>query len=199
MKRLLVVLSASVLAVASCKSSKKSNSSSENKDKATANQADDRKSASGSGSADEAKKESSTEAEGTGDDNSSSKEEDIRKLVRLNGGIRPANVRIDRIIKKYKKQKKNVPDKVWKEIRKKLEDEKQDFVDELVPIYDEHFTHEEIRRMVIFYESKAGQKFVKLLPQILSKTSKKIQKWSGGVVAEVTQYLRSKGYAGKDK
>lgn len=44
-------------------------------------------------------------------------------------------------------------------------------VEELVPIYDRHFTGEEIKDLIAFYESAAGKKFVAVQPQIITEAN----------------------------
>ena len=44
-------------------------------------------------------------------------------------------------------------------------------VEELVPIYDRHFTGEEIEDLIAFYESAAGKKFVAMQPQIITEAN----------------------------
>jgi hypothetical protein len=47
-----------------------------------------------------------------------------------------------------------------KELSKKLINE------EMVQIYDNHFTHQEIKDLIAFYESSTGQKMLKVAPEI---------------------------------
>jgi hypothetical protein len=47
-----------------------------------------------------------------------------------------------------------------KELSKKLINE------EMVQIYDNHFTHEEIKDLISFYESSTGQKMLEVTPEI---------------------------------
>jgi hypothetical protein len=47
-----------------------------------------------------------------------------------------------------------------RELSKKLANE------EMVQIYDNHFTHEEIKDLIAFYESSTGKKFLEVTPEI---------------------------------
>jgi hypothetical protein len=68
----------------------------------------------------------------------------------------------------------------------------------IAPIYDQHFTHAEIRQMISFYESPLGRKISATLPQIQQESLDVGQQW-GERLGErlsrrVNQRLNQHGY-----
>lgn len=127
------------------------------------------------------------------------KRQDIRRLIEMTGAAKLAGKVIDQILEKFKKRYKDVPPKAWKNIKKKLQEQRQSFVDELVPVYDEHLTHKDIKRMIKFYKTETGQKFVEVLPKVMKKSHKAGRRWSSRVSAKTVQLLRIKGYGKSDQ
>jgi len=57
----------------------------------------------------------------------------------------------------------------------------------LVPVYDEHYIHEEIKGLIEFYQSPLGQIFVKKQGPITAAGSKVGEKWGMRVAQEAMQ------------
>lgn len=46
----------------------------------------------------------------------------------------------------------------------------QDLIDRIVPIYDKHLTHEEIKGLIQFYQTPLGQRVIQVLPQVFQES-----------------------------
>lgn len=71
----------------------------------------------------------------------------------------------------------------------------EDVADELVAIYDKHFTEEEIRGLLQFYGSPLGQKYAAEMPKVSAESASTGRAVSLRVAREVIQDLR-KQYPG---
>jgi hypothetical protein len=67
----------------------------------------------------------------------------------------------------------------------------------VVPIYDRHFTHEELRGIIAFYETPVGRKAITVLPQVMQESMLAGQRWGQALGPEierrVLQALRREG------
>lgn len=59
--------------------------------------------------------------------------------------------------------------------------------EQLVPVYARHFTHDEIRQLLAFYESPTGRKAVAVLPQVLREGSDTAQRMGLGLIPEINR------------
>ena len=57
----------------------------------------------------------------------------------------------------------------------------QQVLELVVPIYDKHFSDEEIRGLIKFYETPLGQKAVSVLPQVSNEAREAGKTWGGKV------------------
>lgn len=53
----------------------------------------------------------------------------------------------------------------------------RDFVEEMNAVYAKHFSHEDIRQMIAFYETPAGKKSVEAMPQLMSDSMQLTMRW----------------------
>ena len=113
------------------------------------------------------------------------KEKDIRQLLELTGLA-------DRMSEVMTEMEKNIKPMMESALppgdyRAKLIDaffEKfhsklnlSELVDLTVPIYDKHFSHEEIKGLITFYKTPLGKKAISELPQLMSESMNAGQKW----------------------
>lgn len=58
-------------------------------------------------------------------------------------------------------------------------------LDQIIPIYDKYFTHDEIKQLLAFYESPIGKKTVEVLPKITTESMAVGQKWGEALAPEI--------------
>ncbi|MCY4059822.1 MAG: DUF2059 domain-containing protein [Gammaproteobacteria bacterium] len=80
-------------------------------------------------------------------------------------------------------------------VREMLAD--QGLMKELVPVYDKHFSHQEIREMIAFYETPLGKKSIGVMPRVMADSMQIGQRWAARVMPEVrekvTRLMREEG------
>lgn len=120
------------------------------------------------------------------------KAKDIRKVMEISGaGVNGIQV-MDIMETQFKQSLPNVPDEFWKEMRKEVN--AGTLIDLIVPIYDKHFTHDEIKQLITFYESPIGKKISTTLPAVMQESMAAGQKWGEALAQNVLEKLRKKGY-----
>ena len=74
-------------------------------------------------------------------------------------------------------------------------------MEQVVPIYAKHFSHEEVRQLLAFYESPVGQKIVSKLPIVMKEATDSAQRLGISLIPEINQRvneaLKRESEAGK--
>jgi hypothetical protein len=117
------------------------------------------------------------------------KETDIRKLLDITGAKTLATQTMDAMLKSIKPLLAgNLPPGEYREKLIELFFEKfhsktdpQLLVDLVVPIYDKHLSHEEVKALIQFYETPIGKKTLSALPAIANESREAGEKWGAAV------------------
>ncbi|MFH1132152.1 MAG: DUF2059 domain-containing protein, partial [Pseudomonadota bacterium] len=67
----------------------------------------------------------------------------------------------------------------------------KDLIAMVIPIYDQHLSHADIKGLIQFYQSPLGKKFVSVQPQILNGTMKAGQKWGMQLGQKIIKEVQS--------
>lgn len=139
------------------------------------------------------KADDTTKTPAPGDAASAEKEKDIRKLLDLTGSGKIGVQVMEGMIANFKMSNPNVPDTFWDEFKK--EASPQSLVDMIVPIYDKHFTHDDIKGLIAFYEGDLGKKITATMPQITQESMAVGQKWGMELGLKIQNKLKEQGAA----
>jgi len=131
----------------------------------------------------------------------SEKIKDIRKLVHVMSGKQMKDM-VDSIMKSAmaaaKKEHPTVdlPDSVFKDLL--TEADFDEIMEKMVPAYDRHFTHVEIREILTFQESPTGRKMQAEMPPMMQEVMPDLMAWMKTVGDRAKQKLEV-AMAEKDK
>ncbi len=103
------------------------------------------------------------------------KEQDIRRLLELTGSAKMAEQIMDQMMVMFEQNDSGVSKEFWDGFRAEINTD--DLVSMTVPIYDKHFTHEEIRGLIAFYQTPLGAKFVEKMPALAQDSMAAGMKW----------------------
>jgi len=120
------------------------------------------------------------------------KADSIRSLIRMTRSSQIAEQIFSRVLRMQRQQYPNVPDEWWSKAR-----ENADFsglIDQLVPIYAKHFTHEEINRLLEFYRTPVGRKVIDKMPSIMQESMSLGRMWGKRLRQQLVEQLKSDGY-----
>lgn len=120
------------------------------------------------------------------------KQNEIKKLLVISGSSGLGKQMMQQMISSFKGMLPKVPDNFWREFMN--EANMDDLMDRMVPVYDKYLSHDDIKELVKFYESPAGKKYVKALPQISKKSMAIGQEWGEEIGKKVLKKLQEKGY-----
>lgn len=120
------------------------------------------------------------------------KREDIKKLLELTGAAKLGVQVMEQLIPNYKKALPQVPVKFWDEF---LADANPDeMINLIIPIYDKHVSHADIKELITFYESPVGKRFIKIQPVLLRESMVVGREWGTQLAQKIMQRLKEKGY-----
>lgn len=123
---------------------------------------------------------------------SQSKEDDIRKLLEISGSEKLGIQVIEAMVEQMKKLLPDIPNNYWNLLKNEFNG--KEFVELIVPLYDYHFTHNEIKDIISFYNTPTGKKLVNRLP-ILTEESMDIgRKYGEEIGNRIINKLKKDGY-----
>ncbi len=116
------------------------------------------------------------------------KEADIRRLLVATGATRIGTVMTQSVVRQmgeaFRQSRPDLPvsliDSMSFDVGKifgEAMEIKGGLVDRMVPLYHRQFTHEEIKGMLVFYESPLGQKVAQALPVLTQESVQLGQEW----------------------
>jgi len=120
------------------------------------------------------------------------KRSDIIRLLRMTGATQGAEQAVDLMLPSLKHAMPQVPQSVWQELRSEVREE--DMIELTYQIWDKHFTPQEIRDLIRFYQSPTGQKIIRETPALQRESLAAGQKWGNQLVGRLLNRLREKGY-----
>jgi uncharacterized protein len=130
------------------------------------------------------------------------KQADIRQLIGVTGGTRLAgqlaNAAAQSVAATLRSSRKDIPERVVAVINRELSalfDERMDvpggLVERMVGIYDRHFTHNDIKQLLAFYQTPIGRKTVEVLPAVMSESMAVGQAWGQSLAPEIRQRVEA--------
>jgi uncharacterized protein len=119
-------------------------------------------------------------------DNAEARRQDIRKLLELTGSAEVGIQVMSQMVETFKQTAPGVPEEFWTELMKEVDPESM--IALIVPIYEKHLTHEDVRGLIAFYETPLGRKVTDVLPAIAQESMEAGQRWG----LEIAQKVQTK-------
>ncbi len=138
------------------------------------------------------------------DTSNSQKKENIRKLIKISGN---ADIILQRSTMPYDNQmtliiqrlrpdlSKTIVEKLRQEFRAEIERNVQEpggLMDYIISIYNSHFTHQEIRDWLLFYESPLGKKINSAMPSVMEESTLAYQQWNRNINPVLYEWLKKR-------
>ena len=122
----------------------------------------------------------------------SEKEQAIRKLMEMIGTADLGVQVSQQLLSQIRPAFPQVPESLWTEVAESLDP--AELTGLAIPIYDRHFTMEELQALIDFYTTPVGQKVVKKLPLVAQESNAIGQQWGETKALEIVQRLAEQGY-----
>jgi hypothetical protein len=119
------------------------------------------------------------------------KEENIRKLLVLMDSSGTFMRALEEQLSLMKARVTQIPPRFWDEVLKEVDPDK--FVELLIPVYDKHFSDEDLKGLIAFYETPLGKKWVSELPQLMPETAAIGVKYGEQISNRVIKRMQAEG------
>ncbi len=120
------------------------------------------------------------------------KKESILKLMEKTGAKNMGKQMMARMMPSMKVYAPKAPDSFWDDMVKEIDMDK--LVELIVPIYQKHFTEEDIQDINNFYDTPVGQKMIEHMPQIMQESMNAGQAWGKEIGEMILKKLKEKKY-----
>jgi uncharacterized protein len=117
---------------------------------------------------------------------------DIKRLLDLTGGARVGQHMLDRLFEAERRAMPDVPEIVWQEARRAFET--RELVELIAAIWDRHFSQDEIRGLIAFYESPLGTRLREMQPVLLQESLFAGEEWGRRALERLEEKLLQKGF-----
>jgi len=115
---------------------------------------------------------------------------DIIKMQQLNGSSATTDAMYPQIVAQLKTMKPGVSEEQWAAVKKEVFDiEVAELNKQLIPIYKKHFTQDDVKAIIAFYETPIGRKMAEQNPLITVESMQLSQTWGMGLFGKIQAYL----------
>ena len=119
-------------------------------------------------------------------------EEDIRELIRITHATEVAQRMLAPMLDALAKAYPQVPVAFWQEMAQATGSE--EFEALLIEVYKSNVSHEDIRAMLAFQRSPAGQRVIAKMPAIMAASQAAGQKWGAHIAQGYIIEAKQRGY-----
>ena|SRR5437763_1192069 len=130
-------------------------------------------------------------------EDAAAKRQDIRKLLEVTGSAKLGQQVLAQMLGSFKSTNAKVPEEFWDQILKEFDS--GSLIDLVVPIYEKHLTHEDIKGMLAFYESPLGRKLIEVTPAITQESMTAGQQWGLEIAKRIQKRLEDRPKESKGK
>jgi uncharacterized protein len=116
------------------------------------------------------------------------KEQDIRRLLEISGSAKMTDQILDQMRATFDEDGSDK--EFWDAFRAEIDP--AELIRMTIPIYDKHFTQEEIRGLIAFYQTPVGSKYVEKLPAIAQDSMVIGMKWGEELVEKAMAKLEER-------
>ena len=107
----------------------------------------------------------------------------VKELMDKTGTGEMAVQAMNQMLPMIKRMVPDAPETFWLEFQKEMNP--NELVEMIIPIYQKHFSQEDIDAVNAFYDTKAGKNFINSQPLIMQESMIAGQAWSQGIVQKV--------------
>src|SRR5688572_24190996 len=93
------------------------------------------------------------------------KRQQIEQMLQLTGMEKLLIQMKTQMLSGFRTQMPEVPRTFWDKFEEKMD--MRELIEKIIPLYDKYYTLEDLKAVNAFYETKAGQKILSTLPQLM--------------------------------
>ena len=120
------------------------------------------------------------------------KRQDIIKFLEVSKANQQAEQMFDLMMPGLMQIEPAIPMTFWSMFKSRLDT--NSFVEMLIPIYDKHFSHDDIKELIQFYESPIGKKLLNVSPSITQDSYRVGEEWGQKISLDIMSELIKQGF-----
>lgn len=122
-------------------------------------------------------------------------EQSVRKLMEVTGAADAGMQVLNGMLPALKQMAPNAPDEFWTEFMSEIHPETM--IDMIVPIYQRHYSEEDVQAAIDFYTSPAGKRFIAKQGVVMQESMQAGQQWGEQVARRAIDKLRARQASGQ--
>lgn len=103
------------------------------------------------------------------------KEAAIREMIQKSGMTKTMRLVMDRMFGAFKAQNASLPPEFWQRIESEMD--MDDLVTQLIPVFAQYYSLDDLKAINAFYDSPAGRHMIEIQPQITNQSMQIGQQW----------------------
>ena len=119
-------------------------------------------------------------------------DQEIYALLEAMGSAKIAEQVFDTLAQSFSQINPNIPKTFWAEMKKAIKAD--ELFKLLIPVYRKNLSTEDIKAMLAFYKSPAGQRISKAMPAISQQSMSVGQAWGASVGEKIATEAKKRGY-----
>lgn len=127
-------------------------------------------------------------------ENNTEKVEDIKLLLQLTNSSQVTAKIMNPLIDSFKERFSDVPVHFWDDFIEDTEYDIAKVMEPLITVYDNHFSHDEIKKLINLYNSELGRKITAVQPLIVKENDLLNEKCGKLVLDNILTKLKGIGY-----
>lgn len=121
----------------------------------------------------------------------------IRELLALSGSMRLGNEMIAMLLDAVKQSNPHIDPAILDRLKAKMD--VRELENEMVAIYDRHFSTEDLRAVLAFYKTETGRRVLERMPLVMKEGAAAGQQWGMRKEAELVRELEAERKAGNNR
>ena len=117
----------------------------------------------------------------------------IHQVLAMTHGIDLAVSAIETTVPAQRAANPRIPAVFWDRFLVEVRNRRPEFESLMVDVYDHHFSTDELRQLIAFYQSPIGQKMISESPAVMQESMQAGRQWGGRIGQMVATQLQSEG------
>jgi hypothetical protein len=117
--------------------------------------------------------------------------EDILKLIATTGEAEAAVKQMSDTLPMLRMQQANLPPQYWDKLQEKFTVDR--YAGILVPVYEKHYTNDDIKGLLQFYETDLGRKVAETQPKVMQEVTQASMQLGMQIGMEIMMELQQEG------
>lgn len=118
------------------------------------------------------------------------KKAEINKMLELTGMNKLMDQMVDQMIASFQTNTatQEIPKEFWDKFRAKVK--VNDLIEEMIPLYDKHYSLEDLKAVNAFYSTPTGQRLLQSMPVVMQESMAIGQAWGAKLGQQVIEEIK---------